>query len=386
MKLNDFVNKKRVRQASSSPRFILDNSALESKYKEQIDDLNTKLSVYRNMEADRDAALRKLGAEVNYRETLESENTTFKEEMKVLRTTVSDQENFLLKIPELKKEINKLSGIKESNIVFQETNSSLLQEITALKSTIQNQETKLQTLNKLQEAKTVAEHRLVGTKEELDTMTATTLRQSNDISSLGQQAEKLKNENESFSKELIQNRADKISAEEERKQVLEENKKLKTFADETSKISIEVQKQNNKLREEINFWEKESEAITSQLKESVRVYNELRKWVTNLENENTKSTSIKNALTKNVAASKSTIAEKVTVIEGLLSENTYLRRVNSDFRKELLKPKYLSMGAIAKREGFKMPQGMENIRTQNLGNAAPTLLKFNPKKENSYGN
>ena len=105
-----------------------------------------------------------------------------------------------------------------------------------------------------------------------------------------------------------------------------------------------------------------------------------------MENQDTKNTSIKGGLNKNLESLRSTVSEMGTVIDGLMTDNTYLRRVNSDFRKELLKPKYLSMGAIAKREGFKMPQGMENIRTRNLGNSAPTLLKFNPKKENSYGN
>ena len=385
MKLNDFVNKKSIRR-STSPQFVLDNQSLDSKYKDQISELNTELGRYRTMEADRDGAIRKLIVAQESFESLKSDSDTFQDEIKTLKITISDQEGFLKNIPKLQKELDQLNFIKGYSKEIETKNSLLKKEITALKSTIQNQETKLQTLNKLQEAKTVAEHRLVGTKEELDTMTATTLRQSNDISSLGQQAEKLKNENESFSKELIQNRADKISAEEERKQVLEKNKKLETFADETSKITIGVKKQNRELRDKMNFWEKEYRAIASQLKESVQVYNELRKWATNLENEDTKNTSIKGGLNKKLESSKVSIAEMETAIEGLMTDNNYLSRINSNFRKELAKPKYSSMGSIAKREGFKMPQGMENIRTRNLGNSAPTLLKFNPNKENSYGN
>ena len=386
MKLNDFVNKKRVRQATSSPRFILDNSALESKYKDQISDLNTQLGAYRTMEADRDAAIRRLGVEVDKKETLESQNNTFKDELQRLRITISDQEKFLNQIPDLKKEIHRLTVIEGDSKQIHFNNSSLLQEITALKSTIQNQETKLQTLNELQEAKTAAENFLADTKEELEQITNTAFGTSGRLTALEREFDLVKRDNNTLSKELIQNRADKISAEEERKQVLEENKKLKTFADETSKISIEVQKHNNKLRDEINFWEQDSKNVSEQLEESIQIENKLRKWITDLENQDTKNTSIKGGLNKNLESLRSTVSEMGTVIDGLMTDNTYLRRVNSDFRKELLKPKYLSMGAIAKREGFKMPQGMENIRTRNLGNAAPTLLKFNPKKENSYGN
>ena len=386
MKLNDFVNKKRVRQATSSPRFILDNSALESKYKDQISDLNTQLGAYRTMEADRDAAIRRLGVEVDKKETLESQNNTFKDELQRLRITISDQEKFLNQIPDLKKEIHRLTVIEGDSKQIHFNNSSLLQEITALKSTIQNQETKLQTLNELQEAKTAAENFLADTKEELEQITNTAFGTSGRLTALEREFDLVKRDNNTLSKELIQNRADKISAEEERKQVLEENKKLKTFSDETSKISIEVQKHNNKLRDEINFWEQDSKNVSEQLEESIQIENKLRKWITDLENQDTKNTSIKGGLNKNLESLRSTVSEMGTVIDGLMTDNTYLRRVNSDFRKELLKPKYLSMGAIAKREGFKMPQGMENIRTRNLGNSAPTLLKFNPKKENSYGN
>ena len=386
MKLNDFVNKKRVRQATSSPRFILDNSALESKYKDQISDLNTQLGAYRTMEADRDAAIRRLGVEVDKKETIESQNNTFKDELQRLRITISDQEKFLNQIPDLKKEIHRLTVIEGDSKQIHFNNSSLLQEITALKSTIQNQETKLQTLNELQEAKTAAENFLADTKEELEQITNTAFGTSGRLTALEREFDLVKRDNNTLSKELIQNRADKISAEEERKQVLEENKKLKTFADETSKISIEVQKHNNKLRDEINFWEQDSKNVSEQLEESIQIENKLRKWITDLENQDTKNTSIKGGLNKNLESLRSTVSEMGTVIDGLMTDNTYLRRVNSDFRKELLKPKYLSMGAIAKREGFKMPQGMENIRTRNLGNSAPTLLKFNPKKENSYGN
>ena len=126
--------------------------------------------------------------------------------------------------------------------------------------------------------------------------------------------------------------------------------------------------------------------MAAQLEESIQLESKLRRWITNLENEDAKNTSIKGGLNKKLNSSTSSISEMRVVIEGLMTDNKYLSRLNNVFRKELSQPKYLSMGSIAKREGFKMPQGMENIRTRNLGNSAPTLLKFNPKKENSYGN
>ena len=43
------------------------------------------------------------------------------------------------------------------------------------------------------------------------------------------------------------------------------------------------------------------------------------------------------------------------------------------------------MAAIASQEGFVMPNGKENTRTQNLGTYKPTMLKFKRKEETQNG-
>jgi chromosome segregation ATPase len=333
MKLNDFVNKKSIRRSTSPPRFVLDNEALDSKYKDQIAELNAELGRYRTMEADRDGARRKLIVAQESFESLKSDSDNLEDEIKTLKVTISDQEGFLQNIPKLQKEIDQLNFIKGYSKEIETKNSLLLKEITTLKKNIEDK------------------------KEELLIIANSEVKKRSDeeVSILNQQ-------------------------------VLEKNKKLETFADETSRINIEVKKQNRQLRDKINFWEKESKAMAAQLEESIQLESKLMGLITNLENEETKNTSIKGGLNKRLESSKASISEMETAIEDLRTDNNYLSRINSNFRKELSKPKYLSMGSIAKREGFKMPQGMENIRTRNLGNAAPTLLKFNPKKENSYGN
>ena len=69
-------------------------------------------------------------------------------------------------------------------------------------------------------------------------------------------------------------------------------------------------------------------------------------------------------------------------ITDLTSDKDYLSQLNSALKKELAKPKFMSMGAIARKEGFKMPTNKESIPMQILGNATPTLLKFKVKEEN----
>ena len=77
------------------------------------------------------------------------------------------------------------------------------------------------------------------------------------------------------------------------------------------------------------------------------------------------------------------VSDMGKTINDLTSDKDYLSQVNAALKKELAKPKFMSMGAIAKREGFVMPTGKENIRTKYLGNSAPTLVKFKTKEENN---
>ena len=107
----------------------------------------------------------------------------------------------------------------------------------------------------------------------------------------------------------------------------------------------------------------------------------LRKWVTALEQKESITTTAKGNLNKEVTALKGTIKDMSVMLEDLMKEMTYLRTVNKEYRKELSKPRFMSMGAIARKEGFIMPNGKENLRKHYLGNSAPTLLKFKPARE-----
>jgi len=334
MKLNDFVHKKTItRQAST--KFIIENEAKEQKYQDQINSLDLELGYYRNLEVERDAAVRKLEVEKDKVQTLEQENSNFEQEIKSLKTTVENQESALERIPQIEEESRNFKG-------------------------------------KLSEK-----------QNELNKLVENSMEQSRKISTLGNQVEAFKSENTQLTFDNVQFKADKISAEEERKQVLEQNEKIKIFNAETSKINKEVRNQNEEFLHKFTYWEKEAKGTSVLLEQALNVENNLRTQVTKLGQEEATNKIIKHVLDKNISNMKEKASEMDSVIDGLVKENNYLRGVNRDFRKQLARPKYLSMGSIAKKEGFKMPQGKENIRTKYLGNASPTLLKFKAKEEDS---
>jgi chromosome segregation ATPase len=59
-----------------------------------------------------------------------------------------------------------------------------------------------------------------------------------------------------------------------------------------------------------------------------------------------------------------------------------LVNLNTFYKTELSKPQHLSIGAIARQEGFKIPLASSaiNYRKNNLGTGKPTLLKFGAKE------
>ena len=329
MKLNDFINKKPVVKLATA-QFVIENEVLEQKYQDRINSLDFELGRYKTMEYERDEAIRKLGAN------------------------------------------------KEKSQVFESENSNIIQEIESLKTTIDNQEVFLERIPVLEGEARYAKGRLSDKQNELNDILTHSMEQSKTISSLGNQLESLKSEHQQMSFENVQFKANKISAEEEIKQVVEQNEKSKVFASETSKINMKIRKQNNDLRDTLIYWENEAKDFSAQLEKASQVENKLAVWVKQLETDGITSKITKGEPNKNLKSLKETITDMGTVIEGLKKEN-----IDRGSRKQLAQPRYMSMGAIARKEGFKMPQGKENIRTKYLGNASPTLLKFKANKEDS---
>ena len=331
MKLSDFADKSKVKKVSN--QFIIQNDAADDKYKAQIDALNKELGYYSHLEAERDEALKKSVVIEEKNVECEKRAAALDEQLQSVRETIDFQQTIIDKLPALEEELNNYKG------------------------------------------------QLGSKNNDLEVMTKTAFDQSSNLSLLGKQIVGLQDENKQFNQELTQARADKISAEEEAKVVLIKNIELQTFAMETGIINKKLEKNYSQIRDELNFWEKEASESTIQLEQAVQVESKLRKWVTDLEQSGSEETMLKGELNVEVDSLQNTMKDMSQVIEDLIKETSYLQEMNKAYRKELSKPKFLSMGAIAKREGFKMPTGKENIRTQNLGTATPTLLKFRIEEE-----
>ena len=69
-------------------------------------------------------------------------------------------------------------------------------------------------------------------------------------------------------------------------------------------------------------------------------------------------------------------------VEELQQDVDDLVKINNYYKTELSKPQQMSVGAIARQEKFKIPLASSaiNYRTNNLGTAQPTLLKFSSRE------
>jgi len=335
MKLSDF-GKKPKSSNRSQPKIVLENVASEQKLLGQIDELNQELGKYRNIEAERDAAFQR--------------RTVLEEEILSVRTELSLVDE-------------KISGLDEQIKHLEGQNSKIPD---------------------LENDRRDAKGQLSSVKNELDLMTKKALAQSQELNKLKNQLEATVEDNKLLTSENITSTRAKVDIRSENNTLKTTNEELKSFTNETSKINKRLVEETKDLKDQVNYWEVESRELLVQIEESKLVENKLREWVNNLETETSKSNTSKSALGIEVSNLKSTISDMSKTLSDMVKEMTYLRLTNREYRKELSKPRFMSMGAIMKTENFTMPQGKENIRTHNLGNAAPTLLKFKPQKEESH--
>ena len=335
MKLRDFHSTSKRKPNSS--KLVINNDAAELRYKAEIAELNSLLGHYRRIEAERDDAVSKFNA---IEDNLKSERLDAdlnREKIHELEKHIITIQNELDKVPELEEELRATKGSasgKENELhTLRKKAVSQSQDLQLLKSS----------LEKLTESYEILE---VQTRE------AVSLKQSTDV---------------------------------EFEDISNKNKELKSFTDETSKINKELIEKNKVLVDLVNYHEVENRELKVQLEEAKSIEAKLRGWVSNMEIETTNTNKSKNTLETKISKQVKVITDMSGTLEDMMKELSYVRQLNRAYRDELAKPTYTSMSAIASQEGFVMPNGKENLRTHNLGNYKPTMLKFKKKEEVKNG-
>ena len=273
MKLRDFNKKSKANTQSN--KFVLNNDAAEKKYKNQLDDLNTQLGHYRNIEAERDLAVKRLDS---IEETLKSERfdrDVLRESLEEYEKTVQDQDKQLGVVPALEEDYRNAKGL------------------AALKAS------------------------------ELDAMTKRAVQQSQDLSAFKEKVETFENENKTLVQTTSEAVSRKQSAEAEFEAISNKNKELQSFTDETSKINKRLIEENKTLRDWSNYKEVENKELLVQLEELKTVETKLREWMGKMEIKESKTTSSNTSLDNKVSTQQKVIADMSKTLDDMMKELAY---------------------------------------------------------------
>ena len=142
-----------------------------------------------------------------------------------------------------------------------------------------------------------------------------------------------------------------------------------------------VKGDNSKLRKELNeshrnlqTWKTGFSTLEEENANLTGIKNNLTTWLEQIQGEASTLTGKSSLQDKELEQAKQTIVGMGKTVDDLLDTNSYLRECNNAYLVEISKPRYASISAISRQEGFKFPS--QFIAPKNsLGTGKPTLLK-----------
>ena len=280
--------------------------------------------------------------------------------------------------------------LKKNIAVLEENRKTLTQQLDENTETLKIRESAYTEAQTKAESIPALQHNIKQLTAEKDSLThtlenakANSLQQNNDLSSLQTQYDNIMEENMQFRTEIEQNRKDVISFKVQAEQFKEKFEGTQSVMNTLTTEYKDIQHSRNNLWDQAVYWEAKAEELGERVESIEAVEAKLRTWVDSLQGDSSEAKSASKYMEQRFNKLTVLVSDMSKTISDLTSDKDHLSQVNSALKKELAKPKFMSMGAIAKREGFIMPTGKENIRTKYLGTAAPTLLKFKTKEENN---
>ena len=144
----------------------------------------------------------------------------------------------------------------------------------------------------------------------------------------------------------------------------------------------EAQKINNELMTKVTYWSSVANTLQEERDDLEHTYKMVTELSKTLETDNRETKGAVRITQNELTKLRGTLAAMTRNMDDLVQENKYLSGVTAQLKTEMARPKYMSIAAINRSEGFKLPTG--GYRKHFLGNSKPTLLKF--KREEKHDN
>ena len=207
---------------------------------------------------------------------------------------------------------------------------------------------------------------------------------SNDIQTLNNQVEGLTNENTQLLESLQTSTQQALDNKNELGDIKQQFDEIeKVFSTTQVKYKQETKK-NSELSRDLSHWQRVAHTLQEEKEDLEQTRKMLRTWAEAVEADYQNSTEIGRVNKSEIQKMRKVITAMNEQIAQLMDENEYLVDKNAVLIDEIMKPRYMSMGAIERAEGFKLPSGSYFKGKNFLGNGTPTLLAF--KKEAQNGN
>ena len=277
------------------------------------------------------------------------------------------------KINVLETELNRLKDIEtrsdqlvNSNNVFMNEKSGYLKEIDNqhseiedLKLYISNLEPKATAMEDAVKSSKEHQDALNQAKSELQQVKNSRLQQDKNIHMLSKERSEFQLELKNVEKKYEVEKMTHKKIHDSYQHLKKEYENVLGFSKENSKINIEAKNKIRDLERELNFLKPMIIGLRKQLAKADSNEVELKEWLTSLKEE----------IQANGTGDYDFTFRK---LNDLILD--HYRR----YKKELEKPRYMSMESIARKEGFRIPgiAAAKNYNKLHLGNAKPTLLKF----------
>jgi len=149
---------------------------------------------------------------------------------------------------------------------------------------------------------------------------------------------------------------------------------MKDILSKTKENNTGLRKSLNETGRTVQMWKNGFATLEEENANLKGVRSNLTNWVEQLQGEASNLTGKSSLQGKELQQAKQTIVGMGKTVDDLLDTNSYLRGCNEAYLVELSKPRYASIAAISRQEGFKFPS--QFIAPKNsLGTSKPTLLK-----------
>jgi chromosome segregation ATPase len=299
---------------------------------------------------------------------LEAELENLKQKLEIVETNFSiattqhikEKEQFSIAIRKSKEAKTEVSKIQERNELLKLNNKVLTDSLKGRDTTIDKLKSEVHRLTPLANNYAEAQNNYTSTKTDLERFSETSRLLAEEKKALVTQVNDLEGYTQSI-KTDFETMTDEYN----------------TMSNTLSKVNgdnVKLRKGLNEAQRNIQTWKNGFATLEEENANLTGIKNNLTTWLEQIQGEASNLTGKSSLQDKELQKAKQTIVEMGQTVDDLLDTNSYLRERNNKYLTELNKPRYASIGAISRQEGFRFPT--QFIAPKNsLGSGKPTLLK-----------